>query len=363
MLVGILALANLGTSFASAILAKDTTTNKENELVNKGTGEAVATAEAQATYEVNEPPNSRARSLCTAGGEDEFDCEVTASSFTEISATSALALLDNCSPPHVKTVNLVFNWISGQQSSRTICHPSWSCESVFTKVQGTEVEGKLCLQGTDEFVHIKENDSDDTKYTISVTNADLEVQAADALTSDSGEQCYSNEDCDTGLVCGVLGNSEPAIADSSIPVPATPCNVEGDHKVCGGDFIACVPASTTFLEAQAAQEDGGAKYDGVCSVCDFGDNTVSIQVVGEVTPPPSNQACSDPKHPVCVKDSSEGTGRCGCNVNSDCPLGQSCGVPDCVGLGERYCSANHNFDWGCTVCQEQTVTIATRPVA
>jgi len=35
--VVILALSNLGTSFASAILAKDTTTNDNNELVNKKT--------------------------------------------------------------------------------------------------------------------------------------------------------------------------------------------------------------------------------------------------------------------------------------------------------------------------------------
>lgn len=41
--VVILALSNLGTSFASAILAKDSTTNDQNELVSKETGEALAT--------------------------------------------------------------------------------------------------------------------------------------------------------------------------------------------------------------------------------------------------------------------------------------------------------------------------------
>ena len=49
--VVILALSNLGTSFASAILAKDTTTNDNNELVNKKNGEAVATDQAIARYE------------------------------------------------------------------------------------------------------------------------------------------------------------------------------------------------------------------------------------------------------------------------------------------------------------------------
>ena len=41
--VVILALSTLGTSFASAILAKDSTTNDQNELVSKETGEALAT--------------------------------------------------------------------------------------------------------------------------------------------------------------------------------------------------------------------------------------------------------------------------------------------------------------------------------
>ena len=39
----ILALANLGTSFAAAHLTKDMATNKEDEFVHKGTGEQIST--------------------------------------------------------------------------------------------------------------------------------------------------------------------------------------------------------------------------------------------------------------------------------------------------------------------------------
>jgi hypothetical protein len=47
--VVILALANLGTSFASAILAKDTTT-ANGELVDINTNEVVATGQAAQVY-------------------------------------------------------------------------------------------------------------------------------------------------------------------------------------------------------------------------------------------------------------------------------------------------------------------------
>ena len=55
--VVILALSNLGTSFASAILAKDTTTNSESgspELVDKKTGEVVATDQAVKRFTTDE---------------------------------------------------------------------------------------------------------------------------------------------------------------------------------------------------------------------------------------------------------------------------------------------------------------------
>ena len=65
--VVILALSNLGTSFASAILAKDTTTNDNNELVNKKTGEAVATDQAIVRYESEELTNESSRRLVRYG--------------------------------------------------------------------------------------------------------------------------------------------------------------------------------------------------------------------------------------------------------------------------------------------------------
>lgn len=70
-MVALLALSNLGTSFASAILAKDTTTNDKGQLVDKKTNNVVATTQAGETFEVHKAiqvdDSTRARKLCTGG--------------------------------------------------------------------------------------------------------------------------------------------------------------------------------------------------------------------------------------------------------------------------------------------------------
>jgi hypothetical protein len=72
--VVVLALANLGTSFASAILAKDTTTY-DSQLVDKKTNDAVATATAVETYTVGENDGDNARKLAECSSSGTVDCE------------------------------------------------------------------------------------------------------------------------------------------------------------------------------------------------------------------------------------------------------------------------------------------------
>ena len=70
--VVILALSNLGTSFASAILAKDSTTNDQNELVSKETGEALATQTTSKVIVIDKDLDqeyTRQRKLACTGGE------------------------------------------------------------------------------------------------------------------------------------------------------------------------------------------------------------------------------------------------------------------------------------------------------
>ena len=179
--VVILALSNLGTSFASAILAKDTTTNSESgssELVDKKTGEVVATDQAvkRFTAEVLTDDDPFTRGL--AGRTNEYG--VSTSSFSRMSAENAQALLGDCDQGN-KIVKLTYsNW-----RARTVCGFDWTCQSNFTfpqnRIGNTDpISGVLCLEGTSnpmEYVHVTPDPNDADSYIISSTKPDF-------LTSD-----------------------------------------------------------------------------------------------------------------------------------------------------------------------------------
>jgi hypothetical protein len=179
--VVILALSNLGTSFASAILAKDTTTNSESgspQLVDKKTGEVVATDQAVQRFTAEEPTsgqqNSRALNPTSLFG-------VTSSDFSSMTATDAQNLLAGCAQGN-KIVKLTYStW-----TARTVCGNDWTCQSTFTYPTDTRgnpqpTSGVLCLQGTIpmEYVYVNPSDSNDlsSPYIISADDPDF-------LTSD-----------------------------------------------------------------------------------------------------------------------------------------------------------------------------------
>ena len=78
--------------------------------------------------------------------------------------------------------------------------------------------------------------------------------------------------------------------------------------------------------------------NGVCSGCDFNDTPTY---------------CTNPARPACVDEYGDGYGSCGCDVSEDCPSGQTCGSPSCIGGGSKYCSVEHDFDAGCNICVAQ----------
>ncbi|KAL3827651.1 hypothetical protein ACHAXA_000524 [Cyclostephanos tholiformis] len=117
-LVGILAISNLGTSFAAASLAKDTTTSPNAELTNKYTHEALSTQTSAESIEFERTiitPDG-GRKLCTAEGSD-VDCETT--SFLTISNVMCQKMISHCSRGN--TVNLKRTWKNGDISSFNIC--------------------------------------------------------------------------------------------------------------------------------------------------------------------------------------------------------------------------------------------------
>ena len=183
MFVVILALSNLGTSFASAILAKDTTTNDNNELVNKKTGEAVATDQAIVRYESEELTSEESSRRLVRYG-------VTSGSFTSMSKDDAHDLLKKCKRGN-KIVKLTYTWADGELAERTVCGNDWTCA---LPKDFTGPRRRLCVQGTKEYVYVNPDPEDSESYIISATNMDV-------LTADLTETCGDDEDCDKGLSC------------------------------------------------------------------------------------------------------------------------------------------------------------------
>ncbi|KAL3800090.1 hypothetical protein ACHAW5_005669 [Stephanodiscus triporus] len=159
--VFILALTNLGTSFASAILAKDTMTNN-GQLVDKNTNEAVATASAVNDYAVGKDEGDNMRALqvaCTGIVEDTTNggvCDTSAtttSGTTTMPADKAQAMLKDCLTN--KFVNL--KTTSGVTvTTAMICGPSvCTSGSTFTCPGNSGCAGNtrptygaLCIQGS-----------------------------------------------------------------------------------------------------------------------------------------------------------------------------------------------------------------------
>jgi len=118
-LVVILAVANLGTSFAAAHLAKDTTTSSSAELTDKNTHEVLSTQTSAESieFEPSVVAPDGGRRLCTA--DDDEDVECLTKSFHTISATMCDAMIAHC--VRGNTVNLKRTWTNGDVTSFNVC--------------------------------------------------------------------------------------------------------------------------------------------------------------------------------------------------------------------------------------------------
>ena len=164
MFVVILALSNLGTSYATAMLAKDATTNDMNELVDKHTGETLGTDQAVSRFNAQEPPTEEffERDL-----QSQVSYTATSSDFTEMTEADALKLLKFCAMKN-KVVVLTFTFNDGQVASRTVCSPTWSCTSTFNG-SPNPTEGTLCLEGTTPAQELWVQKQNTGVYTVSGT--------------------------------------------------------------------------------------------------------------------------------------------------------------------------------------------------
>ena len=111
-LVVILALSNLGTSFAAASLAKDTTTSSNAEMVDKKTNEGLSTQSSSSAYEMES-------TVITSDGERKLaDTESEDAVFT-IDKKNCKQIYKQCKRGN--TVTLFRMWGNGARSDYDLC--------------------------------------------------------------------------------------------------------------------------------------------------------------------------------------------------------------------------------------------------
>ena len=165
--VFILALANLGTSFASAILAKDTTTSN-GELVDIQTNEAVATAEAVKVFTVGADDGENARKLRCATidiNTNTADCDMAVLSATTMSVTNAQAMMKDCN--NNRNVQLSYTGSDGGVTQKMICGPSVCTGSTFYNSGRSTAYADLCIQGSSEKIQVRKS-GNGRSYTLSM---------------------------------------------------------------------------------------------------------------------------------------------------------------------------------------------------
>ena len=176
-LVVLLAISNLGTSFAAAHLAKETTTNESDELVSKSTKEQLATQSTSDLIEISRTTNDATtgeRRLCQS---NTLECQI--NSYISMSKRDCGRMKRKCARGN--TVTLHRKWENGSTSSNQVCP--------FTSGAMGEYEvSKLRLQDGTEFYY-EEDDNGNCKL------------SGDAITQDEDDICEVEGDCDNGLSC------------------------------------------------------------------------------------------------------------------------------------------------------------------
>jgi hypothetical protein len=317
--VVILALSNLGTSFASAILAKDATTNDKDELVSKATGEVVATGKSVETFQGVPPNDVSGRKLCvttTGGGKPETTCEAYSSDFTMMHESDALTMLTECKKDRlVKLTHTFGEGDKAQTYERTVCNPEWGCTNIYYGPNNAPTTGDLCVGSTGpETIYVRPHafirGMDPNSSFYSISTSDSAVATSDAFTSNEWELCNTDGDCDSGLSC------EPNIAlYDPIPFDLAKCpNLTDEECQAWGTGLSC--------------------FNGQCGYCDELNENDTTCVAGS--------------RPVCTSEQGASVPVCGCNEDSDCNAGETCAASSCAQGSSKFCAAAGDHDAECT---------------
>lgn len=215
VLVVILALSNLGTSFAAAILSKDTVTKTEEtiegeefgaDLIDKKSKEKVGTQTANDSIEID-----RASSLCVEG-DTELNCVT--DSYLSVPESVIKSMFYKCLTG--RTVNVERTFSNGHVKSINICSSS-------TNVEFNEFD-RSTLENNGESIHF---DPMDGNYKVS----------GDGLLQKEQEVCDVDEDCLVNFACyknltAIEGCQDICRRKRWAPHRVEACVLSCDHSSC-----------------------------------------------------------------------------------------------------------------------------------
>lgn len=109
----------MGTSIAAAYLAKDTTINENNELINVDTNEAISTQTMAEDFKYERTYNETEsrRRLCDLNDEGVYVCDT--ASYLEMSLGEGNRMIKNCK--RGESVNLKRTWHDGSETFISMC--------------------------------------------------------------------------------------------------------------------------------------------------------------------------------------------------------------------------------------------------
>lgn len=189
-LVLILALGMLGTSFAAAILAKDTA-NRGDDFVDSSSGKTLGMQTSSERFEGDEDGESTCM-LSASSEENKTMCST--SSLAKIDLAHGKAMVEDCSKD--RTVHLTHIFASGREMHHALC----PIQEGFTAIFDTNVEYPTASISTSGGFIVIEPNAERSYYVIS----------GDGITSDAGYPCDSDLNCDNSLVCNVQNHCESA---------------------------------------------------------------------------------------------------------------------------------------------------------
>jgi hypothetical protein len=217
-LVVILALANLGTSFAAASLAKDTTTSTNAELLDKNTQEGLNTQTAteeisfERTVEIAEDGTRR---LCSKEDGD-VDCTLRGeSTFLSIEQKMCRKMIKKCNRGN--SVSLSRTWPNGDTSKFNVCPYD---------------QGRLSRSNVSTLV----NNKGHTFRFEAIESGHCQI-SGDAVQQREGETCGVADDCAPGLGCvevqAFIERCKAGCAHKRwAPRYVTSCQNDCDHPSC-----------------------------------------------------------------------------------------------------------------------------------